>query len=613
MNSTVKLEVHIKDTERMLRSFDADPDKVISDYLRAISGIGNIVECSSKKIGENGDVKYEPVNVNEEKVVNATKKVYIKTQPYSYHNFFFPFLWATNSKKANRKNFAMCLSEHWKPDILSPDKISDANFIENYNTYHYFNQAAQNAIYSNKQKDDVVWNYRYDASSGTDKSWLESQKSFDNQAQYVITVRCPNSDDEGEEYALKINGIRLKLFNTGVGILIFELENYNYARTADINKINDFGRRVYPPFCAGINLASGNKDENASDVSLRPKQMECSLSADKISLTYGDKINISGNLKKKSDDFRETTLIYPIQQLFTKGKYTVTTSKRQASKTTFYIEPIIDDRMFTACYYINGTLIEGMRKWCDGDYAYVCEATDKPLGQENSDNKKKSPENYNFASILYELVYVDGDGITCHSRKLLKEMLNKKHIYDRWLESGSITGISEYSMITVTNSTEEYLANIFLTEYVELMVLALAQRASLLNFERRISNCALNKGNIRNIHNSFILFQSQLLLLEVTPQQQGIELYQMLLDNMFIKEQTECLEKQVTSLFTQKTFKNEVSENFILFCIALLSVAEPLWLVAKAFLPHWSTWIRFGVVSVLFFLFIFVYIISRKK
>ena len=267
--------------------------------------------------------------------------------------------------------------------------------------------------------------------------------------------------------------------------------------------------------------------------------------------------------------------------------------------------------MFTACYYVNAPLIEEMRKWHNGDYAYIHEAYDKPLGGANDASKKADPKKYNLASILYELVYVDGNGITCQSRKKLKEMLGNNHIYDRWLEYGTITGISEYSMISITNDTADYLARNFLTEYIELMILALAQRASLLNFERMISNCTLKKDKIRTINKSFLLFQSQLLLQEVTPQQQGIELYQMLLENMFIKKQTEDIEKQINSLFAQKTSENEAHENLILFLIALCGAADVLNRLIRLFVADTLPRLHLGLGF--FFVAIIIYSIYRKK
>ena len=105
---------------------------------------------------------------------------------------------------------------------------------EKYKQYHYFNPAARNAIYAHEEANsEIVWNYTYDMSEAQE-DWLRTRKTADNKAEYVIK--------HGEtEYHLKVNCIRLKLFNTGIGIILFELENYLYPACEDVLKINDFG------------------------------------------------------------------------------------------------------------------------------------------------------------------------------------------------------------------------------------------------------------------------------------------------------------------------------------------------------------------------------------
>lgn len=71
---------------------------------------------------------------------------------------------------------------------------------------------------------------------------------------------------------------------------------------------------------------------------------------------------------------------------------------------------------------------------------------------------------------------------------------------------------------------------------------------------------------------AYVCFQSQLLLTEVTPQQQGIELYDMLLENLYINKEKDEVESRIRSLFDLKNFLSDRIENNILFGIAVLGV-----------------------------------------
>jgi hypothetical protein len=158
---------------------------------------------------------------------------------------------------------------------------------------------------------------------------------------------------------------------------------------------------------------------------------------------------------------------------------------------------------------------------------------------------------------------------------MLHDML-KEHIYHRWLEyseeDSTITGISEYSMVMATS--DPISRNAFLFEYIEMVILVLAQRASLLAFERRISDCARGKGKVEKIQKDYVLFQSRLLLREVTPQQQGIELYDMLLKNLFIDKECKDVESQISALFTLQNETHNQWDNLLLFGLALIAVTD---------------------------------------
>lgn len=452
-----------------------------------------------------------------------------RTLPFSYHTFIFPFIW-NNNGTVSREQFEKCIHPHW---IL--DERQDTPFDrELYAQYCYFNEAARNVIFTEKDNPNAtVRNFRFDFGAfNGDEQWLHGKKTKENNVRYVIR--------KGEFVAsLSVNGIRLRLFGTGVGMIVFELENYQYNDEKSINIINELGRRIFMPFIA---------DDG-----------HCPLCADEIALEYPNgKITsvISGAELKRNSDIRFAELI---MFLLRRGEYSATTNPNPG-ETQFFIEPIIDDRMFVACVWNNANYVETLKQDVDGQYRYLADSLQKEPDGEN-----------NAAGRLYELVFIDGTGLSCQSKPMLHQMLTD-HIYSRWIEYGTITGVSEYSLVTVTGFPPNITA--FLTEYIEMVMLVLVQRASLLAFERQIGDCARGKLRVAEIQQAYVHFQSEYLLREVTPQQQGIELYNMLLQNLYIDEARADVEKEISALFALQRDTSDRKDNKLLFILAAFGVFD---------------------------------------
>lgn len=454
---------------------------------------------------------------------------------YSNHTFVFPFLW-NNGGKVKREDFQKCLDEDkWKIDIFGKYRADDTNEKrQRYAAFQYFNEAARSAIYTMEDnQEQIVRNYRF---------MPELFVKNDNAVSYRIVK-------DKKEYVLRVNGIRLKLYDTGVGLLVFELENYNYPKDDDVNRINEYGRRVFRPFywC----------DETKEEYS-------CSLTADSVSIT-GSGINVSSELAKAEpvDNPQETELAEFIRSFFINGEYSVTIRKEEGNiKEKFFIEPIIDDRMYVCCFLMDKEFTDMMAEFNGTDYRYIYDALEKfPEDRSNASRR------------LYEYVFVDGNGLSCQSRKMLQNSL-KEHVYDRWIEnhskgqlSGTIYGMTEYSFVCA--SASDFVREAYLTEYVELAMLVLAQRASLLSFERNISRVSRAKKEEDLLQEQYVDFDSKYLLVEASAQQQGIEIYQMLLDKLFVNEQKRDVEKQIASLFNLKNYKSSRFQNSILLPISV--------------------------------------------
>lgn len=480
------------------------------------------------------------------------------SRPYSYHTFIFPFIWNQDGK-ISMKQFEKCKHPCWVEE-----KWEDAPFDkERYGQYCYFNEPTRKLIFPQKEvQDATVHSFCFDfgkliqkTGDAQESDWLKSPKDERNPVRYIIEkdiyrYNPKTKKDEISEHfhaSLPVNGIRLKLFTTGVGIIVFELENYTCPDEKLINRINEFGRRVFAPY-----LDPDNR---------------CSVCADEISLVYPKgkvAARISGRAPEKNSDVR---VMEPILFLLRGEEYSATTNP-SPSKKEFYIEPIIDDRMFVACAWNSDTFVKEMSEQVEGEYAYLADAKNKAPDADDSAARR-----------LYELMFVDGTGTSCYSRTMLHDMLTE-HIYHRWIECGTITGITEFSMITVTNFFPGITS--FLMMYIEMAIVVLAQRASLLAFDRQISNCARGKRRIEQLHQSYILFQSKMLLRELTPQQQGIEMYDLLKKNLFIDKEESDLEDQIESLFALENSISERSDNWLLFTLAALGIVETVDILLQA-------------------------------
>src|ERR1035437_9270695 len=156
--------------------------------------------------------------------------------PYSYHTFIFPFIWNDNGNVSAEEFIKVLNPKHWFEISWKSENIKTTNkedYFLDYAAFQYFTKPACNMIF-NTRDDNVVRNFefRYNGISIREKGYFFISKAK-------------------EKFELKINGIELKLFNTGVAVLSFELEysgvkfvqgeKENSKTFDDLNKINEFG------------------------------------------------------------------------------------------------------------------------------------------------------------------------------------------------------------------------------------------------------------------------------------------------------------------------------------------------------------------------------------
>jgi len=366
---------------------------------------------------------------------------------------------------------------------------------ENYNEYIYFYEYVRKALYSKKEMKEEQTSYYFE---------YNEQKG-----KYILTV----SD---KEYTLAIDGISMRTFNTKVGILSIELLNYDYADAEDILVINEFSRRLYPQF-----LGKENGLEEVKN-NLLPQSVALEIAAIKIKedfIYYADMENISKDV---------TNLPNYIHTLLGKG------FSSHNETNSIHIEPIIDDRMFVMSMYINDELSNQM---------YLSDIKTKLYTYENDD-------------YWYKYIFVDTKDKMCQSRHMTAKLIGDT-TYDRWVEWGTLFGISRYSFVALTT---DWFGNNRLkphmhTMYFQIFSLLLAYRASMLNFSTRISLLRLGEieltelqSEVTEIYKDYINFENNLFFRELTAQEQGIEIYNQALKVMQIEKHIKDLDSEIAEL-----------------------------------------------------------------
>ena len=198
---------------------------------------------------------------------------------------------------------------------------------------------------------------------------------------------------------------------------------------------------------------------------------------------------------------------------------------------------------------------------------------------------------------LYKFMYIEND-LTCQSPEM-RENLLRKSIYDRWIQSGTLYGVTHHSICCITNTfVDAPVVNPFLTEYVQMAVLVLAQRSVILMLEdaaSEVSNKFMEGAEVSedDIHEigrlqaRYVKIKNQMLLSEVTAQEQGVELYEMLREQLYIEKNMNDLDSSMNNLRDVSEItddrlerdsddRKDLKVNFLSIALALMFICEPL-------------------------------------
>ena len=458
----------------------------------------------------------------------------------SAHIFIFPFRWDYIKKgeslkrpineRLDMEKFDQLLPKnYWEEDIF---KITKDDMYKEYNEYIYFYDNVRQAIYQQEEPDNIVEHKIFNRklaqhilkikriNKEEDIVKCYKFKNVDCNSRYIIEMKKEENGNTviEEKYELELTDIKLKVYNTGVATLTYFTENYNDETTKeDILRINEYGRRIYPQF------------------SPIPKCINTFLAQRLV-------VSISNNIDK-SENFD-----WNIREHSNRISGTITgllgvnfSTDDNTYKDYIKIRPVVDDRMFVVSAYRNNFLCKKLK-------------SGKGLGKD----------------FWYEYTFIDTGSPTCQDDDMLEDIL-RKATYTRWRNYGTLYGVSRYSFVMLKDEGEKekpYEKDVFVTHmqtmYYQMVALVLVQRASILRFSDELSKVSKSEKdkyfeNISNLQKLYIKFINSIYFREVTAQEQGIELYSMLMDKMQIERDVQRLDQEIGEV---NNYANQVlSEN----------------------------------------------------
>lgn len=226
-----------------------------------------------------------------------------KERVYSNHIFIYPFKLVECKEKKDREKIFLVNSDEWKHYIpVASDEEYTKNMLKYFTTY------AKESL--------------FEYGSKTNLHVMElHNKNIKN---------CEFKIEHGENnYILNLLEVRVKFFDTSVGLLAFVLENKNHEKIEDVLNINTYGRKLFKSYEAEV----------------------CPI------------ITINDSIKQ---DIGEAEIEYEEDKEYLRNNIINYFLKKEK------VEPIMDDRMYTLSQYIadeENSKIEFEKYWYQ--YIYV--------------------------------------------------------------------------------------------------------------------------------------------------------------------------------------------------------------------------------------------------
>ncbi len=457
-----------------------------------------------------------------------TAKLKTKELLYSSHVFLYPFEWTYKGKRfelledQTNLEHVVKLMEFGKGDWESRGDWTQAQTLAHFNEVVYFYDFVWPVLYDTEQVDSLQKHYYY--------------KKLPTPFEYVIEI------EGGETYRLDVDDIVLSFFNAGVGLMAFHLLNREPSQSSpqDILNINYFGRRLSPPFLSTqtdlINQQAFFDDANwKRGLSDTQKFGELAKSI---------RLESNGTIIQ-NEDFSS----WLINQNPSREPELIKNLLPIPLVEDVKLSPVLDDRMFVVCWYGNTEMAQNTK-------------------QPNFEDSYKTDEWW------YRYVFVDRNSANCPNLSMRKKLLEEA-TYPRWISQDMSTyyGVSRYSFVALTeqmsvNPFAKIICSHVRTLYYKIAMLCLVQRACLLRFSQEITAISKMKkddpkvaARVGSLFRQYLRFVNKIYFREITAQEQGIELYEMLQNQMRLEKQVKDLEAEISELHNYVSMLEEGARN----------------------------------------------------
>ncbi len=436
---------------------------------------------------------------------------------YSYHTFMFPFRWdkilkgdtkqleeLDESDIANRINIDKDMNSRlekagWVYNAFPFEENTSKTTNLDYNEYVYFHEFVRDAVYNiNREFKENQTVYFYE------KEYKDGAVSFK-----IL---------DGQEFNLKLDGLSLRFYDTGVAILSFDIKNTIYENLEDVLKINDYFRRVYPLFL-GKNIPYTQDIKKA-------------FLPDWIKIDIPNKPTIKEDFDVYNNEILNKISLSKII-MDTLGDYFV--ENNEDNKNKILVRPIIDDRMFVLSWFGNDDFITDLSTWDEYKEIYDYETNNNWNRYISTASKEKSMSNKN-----------------------LQKTYIKDITYAKRVDSKVLFGITRHSFVCLSKLSNSFSLEHTKTMYYQMFHLLLAQRASILRFSDEVSTLSNFRGKnnkklslrTQSLYKHYIKFVNKLYFREVTAQSQGIEIYNQAQKSFNIPVEINNLDSEIEELHT---------------------------------------------------------------
>lgn len=487
---------------------------------------------------------------------------------YSKHIFMANFRLKEDKNSKNKNvNDIVFDNDVWKKYSID-DVKNVGEFVDNYANYNYFNEQARDLIFYKENKSKVV-SYKFEHIDSSENS------------EYIIDI---NDVNERKTYELNLDKIILKeyeIINKKSYLMMIYVTNNKYGDISDIKNINQYGRRLFSPWIP-LDLGNGANTECPDDLQIhigKDKIYSNYENSGKADLNYKDKEIFKYNFddKNKYKSYSERLNFIRQKEVNDKNDKSIIDNRRESylirnilnykkesKDEKIEIELINPDRMYVGFYLKNNSLIERIKKYSTEKQEYLTEKQEYAYLYDDS-----------LSDQLYALAYIDGEDATCQSRVMRKKLLQET-IYDRWIDWGRIHTVTHngFGCIATDGAPYESVIMPFLTEYMEMMALVLLQRNLLLEFhiEAKKLSPEFNSEKLENLQKDYVKFKTQVLLFEVTPQEQGYEIYRLMQKQLYIDEEKEKLDDIMNSLYEVANVKHSIELNIIMNRLTIIAI-----------------------------------------